>query len=440
MALEPSGSSPLRRSLGATASSRAATRARRARPAAVAPRAQARGANAASQAESEEDGAAHDDRSRVSAKSVVGAVASRTRLKSERAAATGRTGLGHLRQVHDRRGEAAAATSSGQPRRSDHHSPGPAVSRARSQPVTRSPSHEASASPPMPYAATGSSRRRATNNPASTGTAIAHATAGFSAPQTLVAQMRSAPTTATASAPYSRPTRWPRAQAATPRPRAVNEAPTRAAVPRQSSASRPARPADCAPSRSTTSIPATISQKVSAAPRRSLRVSTTATNARADGDAEQHQGAAGEAEQAPRHRDEDDRGHEQAERAERQQHHRDRRGGQLPGLYRRRCGGRERGERARRSALQRRGRRAGAGAGPDSARSCSTIRSASTISRQRSEAREPVSRSPQSGQVAEVSSVARQSGHRVGSTSLLMSTIVLPGGPPTASGSRLNWW
>ena len=91
----------------------------------------------------------------------------------------------------------SAATRSGHPRKSAHHSPRPAVSTQRSKPTPSSTSQDAPASAPSPYAANGTRLRRSTNAPASRGIAIVVPIAGFAASHAFVEQSASPPITAT---------------------------------------------------------------------------------------------------------------------------------------------------------------------------------------------------------------------------------------------------
>ena len=308
----------------------------------VAPRLHARGAKPATRPRAT---TVREPRSRssVGCPSVAGELASTASGSNAAPAATACSEEG-VRGTRTTAAASAAATRSGQPPRSDHHAPTGLTSSARPTPVRSSTSQDTAPRVPRPYAATGTSRRSATRSATSTGAARAEPTAGSWADQALVEVSTSAPRTATDSAPRSRLTGCERAQSPTSRPSAVSAPPTSAPVPRQSRASSPARPADRAPSRSSVSMPRHDQ------PERLRSAAQTTPGEQHGGGREQgghtgeHQGAPGEAEQAPGDGHEDDGRDQQAQRTERQQHHRHRRRGQPLGPRRRGPGG-EPGER-----------------------------------------------------------------------------------------------
>ena len=136
------------------------------------------------------------------------------------------------------------------------------------------------------------------------------------------------------------------------------------------------------------------------------------------GEPEQHQGAAGQPQQAPGDRDEDDRRDQQAEAAEGEQHHRHRGRRQLEPLPGLRAvgwlpGGAGNGSGSRAPEWPCRGAGAAAGAaavpgscGADARRSCSTNRSAVTMASHSCAARGPLTCRPHDVQVADGSSAA----------------------------------
>ena len=220
------------------------------------------------------------------------------------------------------------------------------------------------------------------------------------------------------------PDGWLCAHTPTAMPSTRSAIPTSAPAPRQSRPSSPANPADRAPSRSRVSIPATISQNVSAAPRRSLRVTTTATDASSAVTPSStsvrpvipralHATATNTTAATSRHSAPSESSTTGTEAA---------------GSTRVRAGvAAGRGNAGRGPAgegVDTGAEGAGDGVRPDRARSRSTTRSAATIRSHSSTARGPVTWRPQAVQVDAASSGLRQSGQMVGSTSRLMPTIV----------------
>ena len=139
-----------------------------------------------------------------------------------------------------------AAASSGQPRPLRHHSPSPPSSRVRSQPTAARPARNAASQPTMPYATPGDLPTQQRERVASTGTATSGRVDGGVLGEPHVARAHDeAPRPATDLRAVQRgPPAVRRAQTATPSPSTKSDQPTSAPVPRQSSASRPSRPAD----------------------------------------------------------------------------------------------------------------------------------------------------------------------------------------------------
>ncbi len=182
--------------------------------------------------------------------------------------------------------------------------------------------------PPTPYAVTGSRLRRATNSTASSGIATVHAMAGFAANQALVVQTSRAPSAATTSAPYNRPTGWRWAHSPTTSPVTNRVSPIECAGAAPVECVEPGQPGRlCAEQVDGEHPEDDQPQGLGRSAERPAGDRDRGQREQA-GDAEQDQGASGESQDAPRDGHEDGRGDEQAEGAQREQHDRHGRGGQ----------------------------------------------------------------------------------------------------------------
>ena len=322
---------------------------------AAAPRAQVRGANAATQRQRDQDRAGDDRVARLGPDRLrpVGQQGQREQARDlPRPGVQVRESWGRARPPRRGRLQPAVASRG----TSDHHSPRPAVSRVRSQPTSSRTSHDASASPPMPYAATGTCRRSSTASAASTGTATVVADGGVLGQPGVGVRGDEGADHGDGLDAEQASDRLGRAQMPTPRP--SRRGCLRPAPRCRARTGRPARPGR--------RLRRDQVQGEHAGDDQPERLGCTSQvlagehdgdQGQQPGDPEEDQRATGEAQGAPGHRDEDDRSDQQTQGAEGEQHHRHR-GRRVAAAAA--CGGagwRSSGERRQPGRAGRRGRR-----------------------------------------------------------------------------------